>query len=197
MVTEDRMRTLFIHANPVPDASSIEFDPIGAAAYLETIEQRSSDMTQVESTTQNRDTERRGLRPLLVGAVAVVAVVLAGVFIAQIRSDDAVDASGVTGVWVSTDGVYIQFNEDGTYGASWTIEDVAEGSFETGIWRFEGTEFVWVASTGNCMVAEEGLVGRYTIEPIDATATNWVPIDDPCIDRVADLVGGPMYRVSP
>lgn len=196
MVTEDRMRTLFVHANPVPDASAIELDPVNAAAYLDAIELRSSDMTRPESTTETTEKKSRNLRAGLVGAVAVVAVVLAGALIAQTRSDETASAASVTDVWVSTDGVYVVFNEDGTYGASWTLEDVAEGPFERGTWHFEDEVFVWSASTGNCTVDEEGLAGRYTIEHVDAQTTNWVPINDPCLDRVRDLAGGPMYRVT-
>lgn len=198
MVTEEHMRALFVRANPVPDATSMELDPIQAAAYLETLEDRSSDMTQVDMATPAGVGKRRPMGAMLAGAAAVVVIAVVGVIVAQSGGDDpdVFSSEDFHGLWQTHDGVYVQFNEDGTKTAAWTLDEVAEGTLEQGTWSYDGTEFLWAnieANPGGC----GGIVGRYNVERIADDTVKWNVIWDECMDRLSDLERGPMRHISP
>ena len=100
------------------------------------------------------------LTPAIWQSVIIGAV---GIAVAQTGDgDDAVSAEDFVGVWESHDGVYTQFNLDGTYSSAWSLDEVSAGTFETGTWSFDGTEFVWVTTAGNCSPGDEG---RYSHDP--------------------------------
>lgn len=193
MVTEERMQTLFAQANPIPDASSIELDPKETAAGLKTIRDRSGTMTRLASAKQESDPRKLGMRAAIVGAAAVAVIAVAGIFVAQTGGNDVAASESFVGVWESNDGVYTQFNQDGTYAAAWLLDEVSEGTFETGTWTFDGAEFVWITNVGNC---ETGDTGRYTVEFVELDVAQWNVVLDPCLDRLSDLLGGPMQRLS-
>ncbi len=188
------MRTLFARANPVSDASSVELKTIEAAAYLATLEQRSSEMTQLDTAPVNAGTKKRKMTAAVAGGLAVAAIAVVGLIAAQSGSEpDFGSADAYTGIWVSVDGVYIEFNDDLTYTAAWTLEEVSAGTFEKGTWSYDGTEFVWIATEGNCPAGEQG---RYTLEPADRDTVRWNVVWDVCTDRLTDLGKGPMERIS-
>jgi len=73
VITEERVMTLLEHADPV---SSLDLKPVDvdAASYLATLEQRSSEMTQIETNPETKPPGRsRG--PLIAAAVAAVALI--------------------------------------------------------------------------------------------------------------------------
>lgn len=193
MSTEVRILALFEEGNPVPAVDGLEGPDLDAAAYLEILQYRSSDMTQLKDTQQTIGTSRRAFKAAVAGALVVAVLAVTALVIGQ-TGDDALTSENLVGVWKSTDGVYLQFNEDGTYSAAWALNEVAAGTFETGTWTFDGTEFVWVTGVGNCT---SGDVGRYKVELEEPDTATWELIVDPCIDRQTDLSGGPMHRISP
>lgn len=85
MITEDRMRTLFAAANPVPDADSLVIDEQEVTAYLANLEERGSEVTKLD-TKQASVSERR--RPSTFWLAAAVAVVVLGVPVVAGLDDD-------------------------------------------------------------------------------------------------------------
>jgi hypothetical protein len=77
VITEERVMTLLARANPEPD-EGFEVDST-AAAYLATLNERSSDMTQLKA--KETETSARRPRRLPALAVAAVLVILVGVAI--------------------------------------------------------------------------------------------------------------------
>lgn len=72
MITEDRMRVLFAEANPVPDEESIVLDERDVTAYLATLEQRSSEVTKLDTKGTSVSWVRRSATPWLAAAAVVV-----------------------------------------------------------------------------------------------------------------------------
>lgn len=71
MKTEEQVWTVLVETNPVPDVNQYGRDEVGGAAYLATLEPRSSEMTQVE-TAKESETPKRPLGPWLIAAAAAV-----------------------------------------------------------------------------------------------------------------------------
>lgn len=86
MVTDERLNTLLVHANPVPDVEAIELVEIGATAYLKSVEQRSSAVTQLDTKTETP--EKKTNRGLIVVLAAAAAVILA-VAVVLLQDDSA------------------------------------------------------------------------------------------------------------
>ena len=86
---EDRVFTLLIESNPIPQVDDLDVGEIGGARYLATLEQRSGEMStkkiDVETPEPRRPRVRRGL---LIGAVTVALVVIVGVALAFVTGDD-------------------------------------------------------------------------------------------------------------
>ncbi len=73
MITEDRIRVLFAEANPVPDEATLVLDEREVIAYLANLEQRSSEVPQQSSRT-NQPSRYRGPAWAVAAFVAVLAV---------------------------------------------------------------------------------------------------------------------------
>lgn len=85
MSNETRLLALFQEANPVPDEHAMETD-VKPAAYLATLEQRSSEMTQLDTRPKRTSEQRRG-RLLLVAAAAAVVLGVAIVILTQANEE--------------------------------------------------------------------------------------------------------------
>lgn len=83
MVTEERLNTLLAHANPVTDVSKIDLIDVGAAAYLATLEQRSSEVTQLETKTEEQPDQQRPFIAWLAAATAIIVIGVALLIINQ------------------------------------------------------------------------------------------------------------------
>ncbi|MGB7860097.1 MAG: hypothetical protein WBM90_06340 [Acidimicrobiia bacterium] len=130
MITEERAMVMFVEANPVPSRDDVAFAPDGGAAYLATLEQRSSEVTQLDTKGAQTGAKRGKRIPLLIAALLVVIVGVAVILISQ-RKDEAPVVTQPT---------------------STTVADPAGGAFE-GEWdagsttiRFEGNEYVILQS---------------------------------------------------
>ena len=82
---EDRVFTLLIESNPIPHVDDLDVDEIGGARYLATLEQRSSEMTQVDTKREDQK-EKKTIRPWLVAAAVVM--ILAGVAVILMNQSD-------------------------------------------------------------------------------------------------------------
>lgn len=76
MITEDRVWAILVESNPLPEESERETLDVDATSYLATLEQRSSEVTQLD--TRRPDSEESGL-PIAKILLAVAAVALVGV----------------------------------------------------------------------------------------------------------------------
>lgn len=78
MISEERMRTLFKEANPIPNADSVELDDADSTAYLATIKQRSSSMAKTRDETRANPTRRARRSTWLIAAVAILVLGVVG-----------------------------------------------------------------------------------------------------------------------
>lgn len=79
MSIENEVMALFEEGNPVPDLDALEPATVDAAVYLVTLEQRSSEMTQL--TTKHEEKEQPSRGPVAWLATAAIVLVLFGVAI--------------------------------------------------------------------------------------------------------------------
>ena len=92
MSIEDRVMTLIDEGNPIPDPSDLDRDRLDAAAYLATLEPRSSEVTQVDTRKEDQKAKRT-YWPWLAAAMIIVVVGLAVVLLNQSDDIPAADAS--------------------------------------------------------------------------------------------------------
>ena len=82
MITEETVMTIFVEANPAPDVDELDLVQTGSSAYLATLEQRSSEVTQLD--TQRKDqTKKRSVRPWLIAAVVIIVAGVAFILLNQ------------------------------------------------------------------------------------------------------------------
>lgn len=86
MSFEDQVIALIAEGNPVPDPGSIETTPIEPAAYLATLQPRSSEVTQLDERTRSETVRNR--RWLIPSAVLVIVL---GVVIVILNQDSNQD----------------------------------------------------------------------------------------------------------
>jgi ketosteroid isomerase-like protein len=84
--------TLLVESNPIPDLSVLDLADVGATAYLATLEQRSSEVTQVDTRREDRKAKRT-YWPWPAAAMVLVLVGLAVVLLNQSDDTPAADAS--------------------------------------------------------------------------------------------------------
>ena len=74
MITEEHVVRFFDQANPIPDVELLDMEQIGAARHLATLEQRSSDVTQLDTkTSDNKEKRKKAMAFLVAAAVVIVA----------------------------------------------------------------------------------------------------------------------------
>lgn len=78
MTIETEVLALFEEGNPVPDLSDLDSVALDAAAYLATLEQRSSEVTQLETKQSEPTSTKRSMKPWLIaaGVAAVIGVAI-------------------------------------------------------------------------------------------------------------------------
>ncbi len=128
MNIETQVLALFEEGNPIPDLDELEPVDIDAAAYLATLEQRSSQVIQLD-TKQNDQAQKKTVRQRsLVAAVAIILAGVALIFINQSGETPVADqpfdpdsAVDVTESFVEAhnagnfDAVMVLFTEDATF----------------------------------------------------------------------------------
>ena len=198
MITEEHVVSFFDQANPIPDVELLDMEQIGAARHLVTLEQRSSEVTRLDTKTQDhREKSKKNVMAFLVAAAVVI---VAGIgFMVLTRGDEVLGAEDLVGIWASDNSDFIaQFNEDGTYAIALTEEELASNPVESGEWGLEGTEFTFntdFSLNDECQATRER-PGRYQVELLvdPAGAVKFTVIDDPCQLRIEALQSGPGIR---
>ncbi len=74
MTTETEVFALFEEGNPVPDLDGLGSDALDAAAYLATLETRSSEVTQLDTKPTEQNGDKRSPMMWLVAAAAVIVI---------------------------------------------------------------------------------------------------------------------------
>ena len=92
MNNREAVFTLLVESNPIPDLSVLDLADVSAATYLDTLEQRSSEVTQVDTRREDQ-IAKRTYWPWLAAAMAIVLVGLAVVLLNQGDDTPAADAS--------------------------------------------------------------------------------------------------------
>lgn len=83
MEPNERLNMMLVDANPVPDVNQIDLVDKGAAAYLELVQRRSSELAQLDIKEESSQESKRSVMPWLVAAVLIAVVGLAAIFLAQ------------------------------------------------------------------------------------------------------------------
>ena len=96
MIKEAQAVALMNEANPVPDLDEYQVAESEIAAYLETLEQRSNNVTQLDTRTREEAPTPR--RSPMWWAAAVAVVVLGAVAVFVINNNDAPVADSPEGI---------------------------------------------------------------------------------------------------
>lgn len=199
MVAEERMRELFVRANPIPDVDVIE---LRATTHFEELRRRSSKMTQLDAPTHAPTGAKSKLWPALAGGLAVaLAVVVALVVLTGGDAEEIADNPGLVpadflGTWsVPVEGVsnlFLYIDADGRYALSSSFGAFDEHIIETGEWAFDGGQFIFTTDEG-VVSGCGGTVGRYTTRRVDDERIRFAPATpDPCADRQHGMALGPL-----
>jgi len=87
VVTEETVMTIFVEANPAPDVDKLDLVQTGSAAYLATLEQRSSEVTQLDTKQTDPTSSKRSMMPWLIAA-ALAAVVGVAIIVSNQNSGE-------------------------------------------------------------------------------------------------------------
>ena len=88
MKTEEQVWTVLVETNPVPDVNQYGGDEVGGAAYLATLEPRSSEVTQLDTEQTEPTSPKRSMVPWLIAA-GLAAVIGVAVIIASLNGEQA------------------------------------------------------------------------------------------------------------
>ena len=83
MSDERLVMALLAEGNPATEDADDASTGVPAATYLATLEQRSSDMTQLETKKNEQESKRRWTTPWLVAAIAVIVLGVAAIVVNQ------------------------------------------------------------------------------------------------------------------
>ena len=126
---EDRVFTLLIESNPIPHVDDLDVDEIGGARYLETLEQRSSEVTQLDTRAQDNKEEKK--KKVMAFVVAAVVVLVAGVGFMVVTQGDEVPVAGQPGSYPTSTAVLSGAEDEAAAGAFQAVND-AYDLFNTG-----------------------------------------------------------------
>jgi len=87
VITEERAMSMFVEANPVSSRDDVALIPDGGAAYLTTLEQRSSEVTQLDTKQTDPTSSKRSMMPWLIAA-ALAAVVGVAIIVSNQNSGE-------------------------------------------------------------------------------------------------------------
>jgi hypothetical protein len=93
---ESQVIALFEEGNPVPDLDGLETIDLDAAAYLATLSQRSSEVTDIDINEKEKAPEKRPMTPWLIAAVVALVIGAAILVINQDLEDAPVATTPTT-----------------------------------------------------------------------------------------------------
>jgi len=208
---ETEVLALFEEGNPVPDLNDLDSVALDAAAYLATLEQRSSEMTQVE-TAEETETPKRPLGPWLIAAAAAVVL---GVAIVLVTSNTetapvATIPTATTVVDAAPTTISEQTETPTTQPATptTTLPFIRTGTYAIPDEVPPGTYRLWGGSAArldeNMEIIDNYLVANYGIvivQPTDSfiSVANWIiTVDDfgRPIDPIAESLDDGVYLVG-
>ena len=100
------------------------------------------------------------------------------------------DSSDVyVGTWVSQGGMYVEFDDDGTFGKGLEVSSIESNPWECGTFTFDGevVRLTTAEDSSHCT----GIDASYGAEPSeDGTFITHTVIDDACRGRAADFGNG-------
>lgn len=202
MSIEDHVLALIEEGNPVPDPEQITDAPVEPAAYLATLQERSSEVTQLdERTTTGESTQNRWW----IAAAAVLIAVLGAVVFVLAQGGDEVppateppttttpgaDPQALIGTWSS--GVVTAVFQQDSY--AFIIDDVL---VERGTYTTEADPAsILYTSADDSPGCEAGAEGRVFFET-GASSVTISPNDDSCFFRAVLFAGtGGLSSVEP
>jgi hypothetical protein len=100
---ETQVLALFEEGNPVPDLDTLEPVDIDAAAYLATLEQRSTKVNQTVTKSEKRNDRKRSRSLWLVAAAVVVLVAGASIIFVNQNDEDSVASQQAFGSALALD----------------------------------------------------------------------------------------------
>ncbi len=93
MITEERVMELFAEDNPIPSVDDLDLAHLGFPAYLATLEQRSSEVTQLDTRTP-KTTHTPNPRTWLIAVAAVVVIAALGALLVLTNNEPDIADSG-------------------------------------------------------------------------------------------------------
>ena len=175
MSVEDRVMALIDEGNPIPDPADLDRDHLDAAAYLEileALEERSSDMTQINTVTRGHPRTGSSRPRWLAAALVTILIGTAAFFISQI-DDFGPDSAFAVGT-----GFIDAFNAGDAEALLATLTPAAEllESYSPGSGQFEAIErtffeqhMVWATAQGSTLTTPECVVTGETATPAAVT----------------------------
>ena len=172
MNIETQVLALFEEGNPVPDLDGLEPIDLDAAAYLATLEQRSSVVTQLDTMRKDQK-EKKTVRPWLVAAVVAVLAGVAFLLISQSDETPVVDkpfgpdsALDVSESFIAAhndgdfDAVLALFTADATFSDTYTLMSARPDWEPRLAWDIASEE---VLLSSECAVTDEVLGSTVTV----------------------------------
>ncbi len=179
MNIETQVLALFEEANPIPDLDGLDPIDLDAAAYLATLEQRSIEVTQLDTKSKDQKAEKTVRQRWLVAAVVIVLAGVALLLVNQSGQTEVADqpfgpdaALDVSDAYIEasntgdTDAVLALFTADVALsekyiGMSDSFGPIDREFFEQGLaWAAaQGTTF----TSPECAVTEQGPAAAVTV----------------------------------
>jgi len=200
--TQEHVIGQLAKANPIPEFDTFEVVDLGATSFLNTLEQRSSTMTKLETRPSQKAPRRRAP---LTAIVAFIAVLVMGVAVAVIANRTvepaALPVETLVGTWDVTSDAFstrMHILSDGTF--TFYGDDLKEGlRLDWGTYQFNSGQIELNSEGGRACENRDsgqrvGNVGVYTPTfdgPDNATLT---VVEDECIKRPLDLNGMTLTR---
>lgn len=186
MSNETRILALFEEANPVPDIHAMDSERSEPAAYLATLERRSSEVTKLDTKVDRPDKTRKVRVWMTAAAVILVVVAIAGLNglftsdssegIPVVDQPVEIDPpSTLLGSWSS--GALSVVFENGEYAFVFDGVLVERGTYST------ASEAMTLTSGEDSPGCAPGQTGRWIFEPGADSSLTLTGVDDNCFFR--------------